>query len=168
MHSFGEYLQRLEHDRSEWEIFVNSLTTNLTSFFREAHHFEILARHMKRATSRGPYRIWCAAASTGEEAYSLAMTACEAFGSMTPPVEILASDIDTTVLAHGQKDLLTPAHRGGSHRSASGNSCSRGPPARRASRVAPELQRLVRFQRINLLEQNWPLRQPLDAIFAAM
>lgn len=166
VHSFGEYLQRLEHDRSEWEIFVNSLTTNLTSFFREAHHFEILARHMKRATSRGPYRIWCAAASTGEEAYSLAMTACEAFGSMTPPVEILASDIDTTVLAHGQKGIyslerierLTPERV--RKFMLKGTASQAG-----FARVAPELQRLVRFQRINLLEQNWPLRQPLDAIF---
>ena len=60
--SFGEYLAHLEaNDDTERETFVNSLTTNLTSFFREAHHFDILLRHLHTVTHR-PIRIWCSAA----------------------------------------------------------------------------------------------------------
>ena len=74
--TFEQYLARLESsDKAEWEIFVNSLTTNLTSFFREAHHFEILIRYLREAKHR-PVRIWCSAASTGEGPYARPMTAC--------------------------------------------------------------------------------------------
>ncbi len=164
--SFGDYLQRVQRDRGEWETFVNSLTTNLTSFFREAHHFEILARHMKGSAPRSPYRIWCAAASTGEEAYTLAITACEVFGSMTPPVEIVASDIDTSVLAHGQAGVypleriekLSPERVRKFFLKGTGSQAG-------FARVRPELQRLIRFSRINLLERSWTVRAPLDAIF---
>lgn len=73
--SFGDYLALLERgDKNEWEKFVNSLTTNLTSFFREPHHFPILAEHLKKLQGRSPIKIWCSAASTGEEPYSIAMT----------------------------------------------------------------------------------------------
>ncbi|MEQ1603140.1 MAG: CheR family methyltransferase, partial [Methylophilaceae bacterium] len=97
--SFKEYLDYLEQDNNpeEWEAFTNSLTTNLTSFFREEHHFPILAEHILQL--KKPIRIWCSAASTGEEPYTLAMTACEAFNTLKPPVEIIATDIDTSVLA---------------------------------------------------------------------
>ncbi|EKN4798790.1 chemotaxis protein-glutamate O-methyltransferase, partial [Yersinia enterocolitica] len=81
MTSFTEYLVRLESDKNsdEWQAFINTLTTNLTSFFREAYHFPILAEH---ARSRGSnYTVWCAAASTGEEPCSIAMTLHEKLGS---------------------------------------------------------------------------------------
>src|SRR5512139_404519 len=98
LNSFGEYLDSLESgaDSDEWEAFTNALTTNLTSFFREAHHFPILAEHMR--AMKGPLSVWCSASSTGEEPYSIAMTLCEAFGTLTPPVSIVATDIDTNVL----------------------------------------------------------------------
>lgn len=74
MTSFTEYLDRLEADTgdAEWEAFTNALTTNLTSFFRESHHFPLLADFIR--TRAKPISIWCCAASTGEEPYSLAMT----------------------------------------------------------------------------------------------
>ncbi len=103
--TFAEYLDRAQREPDEWETFVNSLTTNLTSFFREAHHFDILAERLKKHVSRTPFRIWCSAASTGEEPYSLAITACEAFNTLTPPVQIVATDIDTNVLATAQKGV---------------------------------------------------------------
>ena len=85
--SFAQYLARLERkDAQEWEPFINSLTTNLTAFFREAHHFEVLSRHLKSIAEKRTIRIWCNAASTGEEPYSIAITAVEAFNSPTPPV----------------------------------------------------------------------------------
>jgi len=80
--SFRDYLSWLEsHDGPEWQEFVNALTTNLTSFFREQHHFEILAEHLKSRPASTPWRVWCNAASTGEEPYSILMTAMEALGS---------------------------------------------------------------------------------------
>lgn len=163
--SFDSYLGYLEAHDDEIEAFVNALTTNLTAFFREPHHFEILGRQMQAAQAR-PFRIWCAAASTGEEAYSLAMAACEAFDSMTPPVQILASDIDTHVLRMAS-DGIYPAER-----------VDRMAPSRlkrfflrgRGSkagfvRVRPELQALLQFQRINLLDSHWPMQTVFDAIF---
>jgi chemotaxis protein methyltransferase CheR len=103
--SFKQYLDALEfkNDASEWEAFTNALTTNLTSFFREEHHFPILEEHLVNA--KKPIKIWCSAASTGEEPYSIAMTACEAFGTLKPPVEIIATDIDTNVLATASKGV---------------------------------------------------------------
>ena len=75
MKTFGEYLALLERgDKAEWEKFVNSLTTNLTSFFREPHHFPILGAHLKQLQGKSSIKIWCCASSTGEEPYSIAMT----------------------------------------------------------------------------------------------
>jgi chemotaxis protein methyltransferase CheR len=164
--SFEEYLARLDRGgEQEWQTFVNSLTTNLTSFFREAHHFEMLARQMHASRHR-PFRIWCAAASTGEEPYSLAITACEAFDSMTPLVEIIASDIDTNVLATARRGIYArerverlPAAR--IQRFFLANNGTQTDEVR----VRPELLRLATFAQINLLDSHWPIRSPVDAIF---
>jgi chemotaxis protein methyltransferase CheR len=170
--SFASYLALLERgDPEELEVFVNSLTTNLTAFFREAHHFEILAKHLgkiaARASAGQPLRIWCAAASTGEEPYTLAITACEAFHTLTPPVSILASDIDTQVLATARQGIYPldrvdklPHERlrafflkGTGHHDGQ-------------ARVRPELQKLVNFTRVNLLDEHWPnVPGPFDVIF---
>ena len=73
---FGEYLQLVDSgDPVELEAFTNALTTNLTAFFREAHHFPILAELLQRHRGGGTIALWCAAASTGEEPYSMAITA---------------------------------------------------------------------------------------------
>ncbi|TPW00824.1 MAG: chemotaxis protein methyltransferase CheR, partial [Alphaproteobacteria bacterium] len=164
---FGDYLGFLisPAGEEEWELFVNSLTTNLTSFFREAHHFDILQRHMAALKQR-PIRIWCSAASTGEEPYTLAIAACEAFGSMTPPVEIVASDIDTNVLAKAQRGVY-PAER-----------VERLSPERLRRfflkgtgaqagmvRVRSELQKLISFTRVNLLDARYPINGPFDVMF---
>ncbi len=166
LRSFAEYLVLLERgDDKEWEVFVNSLTTNLTYFFREAHHFEILAAHMRKIPRR-PYRIWCSAASTGEEPYSLAMTACEAFGSLTPPVEIYASDIDTNVLkaaeagVYGMDRLEKLAETRMQKFFLKGTGSKEG-----YARVRPELQRLITYRRINLLDARYPLDGTFDALF---
>lgn len=156
LRSFELYLNLLEkRDAKEWEVFVNSLTTNLTYFFREAHHFDVLAQHMKTSGHR-PYRIWCSAASTGEEPYSLAMTACEAFNTLTPPVSIIASDIDTNVLNTAREGLygldrtekLSPARLQKFFVKATGGKEG-------LSRVRPELQALISYQRVNLLDVRY-------------
>lgn len=164
--TFEQYLAHLEsNDEAEWETFVNSLTTNLTSFFREAHHFEILTRHLRTLKQR-PIRIWCSAASTGEEPYTLAMTACEAFDTMTPPVSIVASDIDTNVLATAEKGVY-PVER---VEKLSADRLRRfflkgsGTQAGYV-RVRPELQKFLSFTRINLLDARLPLQGPFDVMF---
>ena len=103
--SFGHYLQSLESTAAsdpEWQEFVNCLTTNLTSFFREDHHFHALATDLKARAGQS-LRIWCNAASTGEEPYSIAMTCAEANAS----VKIVASDIDTKVLATASRGVAS-------------------------------------------------------------
>lgn len=165
--TFGEYLALLEKgDKVEWEKFVNSLTTNLTSFFREPHHFPILAAHLKKLQGRSPIKIWCSAASTGEEPYSIAMTVVETFGNFNVPVSIVASDLDTNVLAIASKGIYPrdrvdkmPAERL-SRFFVKGTGVAEGQYT-----VRPELRRLVSFQRLNLLEPNWAVRGPLDALF---
>lgn len=167
MQRFGDYLRLLREgeDDDEWEAFTNSLTTNLTAFFREPHHFPILAEHLLREPGR-PMTVWCSASSTGEEPYSLAMTAIEATGSMNPPVKIIASDIDTQVLQKAEAgvyalDRLEKLSEQRVKRFFLKGSGSRAGFAK----VRPELQRLITFERINLLEASWPVKGPLDAIF---
>ncbi len=164
--TFADYIRRLErNDRTEWETFVNSLTTNLTSFFREAHHFDILKQHLTKL-GKPNARIWCSAASTGEEPYSIAITCCELYGSMTPPVEIIASDIDTQVLAQGQSGVYGEERIEKLSPELVRKYFLRGTGSRAGEvRVRPELQKLIRFTRVNLLESNWPVRGPLEAIF---
>ena len=86
--AFSDYLDLLEssHDAREWEAFTNALTTNLTAFFREKHHFDVLRQYFAQVPSGEMIKIWCAAASTGEEPWSIAMTAVEHFRSFTPPI----------------------------------------------------------------------------------
>lgn len=165
--TFGEYLDMLEKGGAdEWERFVNSLTTNLTSFFREPHHFPIFADHLQKLGSKRPIRIWCSAASTGEEPYSIAITVLETFGANASHVSIFASDLDTNVLATAQKGVypLERVEKLSSERLKrfflKGTGAQEGYVA-----VRPELKRLIEFQRVNLLEPNWPVRGPLDIIF---
>ena len=164
--TFAEYLDRAQREPEEWETFVNSLTTNLTSFFREAHHFDILAERLKKQVSRTPFRIWCSAASTGEEPYSLAITACEAFNTLTPPVQIVATDIDTNVLATAQKGVYGMDRVERLSRERMQRFFLKGTGSQEGqARVRPELQRLIEFKRINLLDKNWAVQGPFDAMF---
>jgi chemotaxis protein methyltransferase CheR len=166
LNSFEEYLDGLEsgRDSGEWEAFTNALTTNLTSFFREAHHFPILAEHMRRA--KGPLSVWCSASSTGEEPYSIAMTLCEAFGTLTPPVSIVATDIDTNVLETAATGVYPLERIDKMPQERVKRFFLRGKGEREGLvRVRPELRQLVSFKPLNLLAGNWPLSGPFDAIF---
>lgn len=168
MQRFSLYLDSLEHNKHnpEWEHFVNALTTNLTSFYREAHHFEILKNQLQSLRNQPKIQIWCSAASTGEEPYTLAITAMEAFGSSCPPVSILATDIDTKVLETAQKgvyrmDQVDKVPRDVLRRYfLKGNGESAG-----LIRVRPEVQKLITFRQLNLLGDNWALRPGFDAMF---
>ncbi len=166
--SFSAYLQALEQARGpeadvEWQEFINCLTTNLTSFFREEHHFPLLADELRRHPGRRT-RIWCNAASTGEEPYSLAITVAETLG-MQASVEVVCSDIDTQVLARAQRGVYASDARGLSSeilkryfmRGVGGNSGS--------IRVKPELSRMLSFRTFNLMDDHWSLGEPFDIVF---
>jgi chemotaxis protein methyltransferase CheR len=165
--SFDRYLDDLEAGRlgEEWESFTNALTTNLTSFFREAHHFPLLAEHVKKLRDH-PIQIWCSAASTGEEPYSIAMTVCEAFNTLTPPVQIIATDIDTNVLATGANGVYGIDRIEKMEPERAKRFFLRGKGDQDGMvRVRPELRQLVTFKQLNLLGDGWPLKGPFDVIF---
>lgn len=166
--SFGEYLDMLEADpgSSEWEAFTNALTTNLTAFFREGHHFPILREHLLARADRQRMVIWCAAASTGEEPYSIAITVCEAFGTLSPPVRVIASDIDTGVLEVGDRGVYPVERMDGMEQGLLRRYFQKGCGANAGlARVRPELRSLVKFCRINLRDERWNIGRDVDAIF---
>ena len=168
--SFASYLDELEGGRlgEEWESFTNALTTNLTSFFREAHHFPLLAEHVRtrRPLRDQPLTIWCSAASTGEEPYSIAMTVCEAFDTLSPPVQIIATDIDTNVLATGAAGVYGIERLDKMAPERARRFFLRGRGEQEGMvRVRPELRKLISFKQLNLLADGWPLTTPFDVIF---
>ena len=163
---FATYLNMLEDSRDgdEWQLFINSLTTNLTSFFREAHHFPVLADLARKATQ--PVTVWCAAASTGEEPYSIAITLMEALGERASTARVIATDIDTSVLARAsaavftmeQVNRLSPERLRRFFNKGTGSNAGK-------VRVRPEVTAMVKFSRLNLLDAGWPVKEPVDAIF---
>jgi chemotaxis protein methyltransferase CheR len=164
MTSFADYLQLAQADTQEREAFTNALTTNLTSFFREPHHFDLLRGHAQkhREAQRRPMRVWCSACATGEEAWSIAMTLREA----RCPAEILASDIDTEVLetaAAGvypqeRTDTFTPDRLRSHFLRGTGENDG-------WVSVRPELRSMLEFVQLNLQAHPWPAMAPFDAIF---
>lgn len=166
--SFSSYLGWLEQAsgisaEQEWQEFINCLTTNLTSFFREEHHFSMLAAELARRKGQR-LRIWCNAASTGEEPYSLAMTVLEELGP-SADVEILCSDIDTKVLAVAERGVYPATARGlGAERLRRHFLRGVGTNGGRIC-VKPELKRLVRFRTFNLMAPQWSLGDPFDIVF---
>ena len=167
LHSFQDYLDQLERDGGdEWQAFTNALTTNLTSFFREPHHFEKLREELLARAHRAPLQIWSCAASTGEEPYSLAITACEAFGSLTPPVHILATDVDTQVLATGAQGIYPLERIAGLDPALKRRYFQRGTgPNEGKCRVVPALRKLIEFRQLNLLAPRYDVGGPYDALF---
>ncbi|WP_420824220.1 CheR family methyltransferase [Variovorax gossypii] len=163
---FASYLDWLEQrqDGDEWQLFINSLTTNLTSFFREAHHFPTLADHVRKA--KQPVTVWCAAASTGEEPYSIAITLLEALGDKAAASRVIATDIDTAVLAKAATGVFTTeqVRRLAPERLRRFFNKGTGANAGKV-RVRPEVAALVKFSRLNLLDSSWPVKEPVDAIF---
>jgi len=169
MSSCADYLELLRSgDADEQVAFCNALTTNLTSFFREAHHFRYLREQVLAPLAMLPrpgprVRIWSAACSTGEEPYSIAMTVAETLPDWKfRDIRILATDIDSDVLQRA---------RGGVYRSAYVTNLSAQRLATHFKRVesdayeiSNELSGMITFKRLNLME-SFPMRGPIDAIF---
>ncbi|MET0310623.1 MAG: CheR family methyltransferase [Burkholderiaceae bacterium] len=163
---FRGYLDSLQTaGEAEWQEFVNCLTTNLTSFYREAHHFPVLAAHLRaNAAAGGTQRIWCCAASTGEEPYTIAMTAAETLGPKARAV-IDASDIDTQVLATADRGTYAGEAVANIEVAQLKKYFLKGAGANAGKvRVKPELRAMVNFRSFNLLESQWRM-EPYDVIF---
>jgi chemotaxis protein methyltransferase CheR len=167
--SFANYLQWLEHSTGpaadgEWQEFVNCLTTNLTAFFREEHHFHALVDDLRARTGR-PLRIWCNAASTGEEPYSLAMTAVEALGPGAP-VKLVCSDIDTKVLDTARRGVYAANARGLDPERLRRHFMRGTADNAGFIRIKPELARMIEFRPFNLMSASWSaLGEPFDIVF---
>jgi chemotaxis protein methyltransferase CheR len=164
--SFADYLNGLERatgaaGEQEWQEFINCLTTNLTSFFREEHHFHALAEALKPMAGK-PIRMWCNAASTGEEPYSIAMTLLE---SGCAGARLLATDIDTKVLATAQRGVYPADARGLSPQRLQGH-MMRGTGANAGfMRVKPALQKMIEFRTFNLMATQWSMGEAFDMVF---
>lgn len=162
--SFDAYVARLGNDPSEVPRMVDAMTTNKTSFFREAAHFEFLLERTLPVWRRTEHRVrvWSAGCSSGEEPYSLAMLLAESLSAQRQrEALILATDISERVLARARMGEYGDG------------ALAEVEPRRRerffeatasGGRVRPEVQEMVRFARLNLLEA-WPMRGPFDAIF---
>lgn len=165
VHDFAEYLRLVQSEPSgEREAFVNALTTNLTSFFREPHHFDILRARAEqhRQRERRPLRVWSAACSTGEEAWSIAMTLRES----GCPAQVLATDIDTEALDTASAGLYASERTAALPHDKLKAHWLRGVGENAGwASVRPELRSLVTFAPLNLQSPAWPAMEPFDAVF---
>lgn len=168
LRTFNDYLALVDDaDTDEARSFLNSLTTNVTELFREEHHFELLReRLIPEVTALGnrKLRIWSAGCSVGDEPYSIALTLCALPELRNWDIKILATDIDSDVLAQGREGVyqleriqkLTPAMR---------PLFKRGIGAKAGqARAGDRLRELISFKQLNLLE-TWPMKGPFDVIF---
>lgn len=172
LQSFAEYCDRLQADTDgELIELVNAITTNLTSFFREAHHFEYLRKKLLPAlfeckARERRLRIWSAGCSTGEEPYSLAMVLAET----VPPgcgwdVKVLATDIDSNVLATAAAGVYPFERVASLAEPRLKRWFQQGTGAQHGKvKVNAALQELIAFRELNLME-TWPMRGPFDAVF---
>jgi len=196
---YYSYVQTVQDSGEEIRELINCVTTNKTSFFREGHHFEFLAKTVvpeaQSAVQRGGakcIRVWSAASSTGEEAYSIAITLLEALkpqSRVTSPIlprnetsrtgvsgfsfyagswkiEIVASDIDTKVLETAQRAIYSSDSLASVAPLLQKKYFLRGKDDMVGQvKVKPEVTRLVQFKHINLMDARWPLEDLFDVIF---
>lgn len=164
--SFKNYLDWLESNGGdEWQEFVNALTTNLTSFFRENHHFTELDRIVRSTPAGHEWKIWCSAASTGEEPYSIAITMADALG-INGNFRIWASDIDTKVLDKGAQGIYKLENMKNVSSSQLQKYFLKGKGGNQGlARAKPELQKHIQFFTLNLIEENWSLKEQFDVVF---
>ncbi|MEQ9634995.1 MAG: protein-glutamate O-methyltransferase CheR [Devosia marina] len=165
--SFDAYVDYLERGGSakDGQDFVNALTTNLTRFYREDHHFDHLRDHVKALLAERPrgtrLRIWSAGCSTGQEPYTIGMDLLAAFPELKRwDFKILATDIDTAVLAKAAGGVYPETEL-------NGLSAERARPFERTTgsiRIPANVRELVSFKPLNLIGP-WPMKGPFDAIF---
>lgn len=171
INDFAAYCDFLLHDESgqEFTEFTNAITTNLTSFFREGHHFEylqnaLLPELMRARGDQRRLRIWSAGCSTGEEPYSIAMVLAETL----PPdwdAKILATDLDSNVLTTASNGIYEETRLQNVPQPRLRRWFLRGRGSHAGQfRVSPALQSIITFKRLNLMDA-WPMRGPFDIVF---
>ncbi len=170
LETFAEYIALVENEHpEEMQEFINAITTNLTSFYREPHHFEYLAgtvipELVKANAATRRIRIWCSACSTGEEPYTIAMTLRETESLWAGyDVKVLATDLDTNCVAHARRGVYSTERVRDLPRATQARWFLDGGDGQ-SVRVKPELQGLISFGQLNLMDP-WPIKGPLDVIF---
>lgn len=160
------YLDYLEQaGQHEWTRFVNVLTTNLTSFFREQHHFSILSEKVLPYATR-PVRIWSCGCASGEEPYSVAMTCLEYFKNDATAVDILATDINTTMLQQAEAGVYDRERIDGLPAERLRRFFLSGSGAYAAQvKVKNLLRQCINFRMLNLMQLQWSINDRFDAIF---
>lgn len=168
LRNFDQYCELLQtEDDQEKREFINSITTNLTSFFREPHHFDFLKNQLlpglvARNQASRKIRIWSAGCSTGEEPHSIAMVVATIPELKNWDVKILATDLDSNVLERassgiyslGRFDSFPTAYRHFIKKSADGEQV----------KIVDSVRAFIRFNQLNLL-QSWPMKGQFDVIF---
>lgn len=169
---FGEYCELVSQGSTE-ELthFVNAITTNLTSFFREPHHFDFLEQRLlpeliEKKSVNKKLRIWSAGCSTGEEPYSIAISLYRIIPNIDSwNIKILATDIDTNILERAKRGVYGVERLEGLPRERTKGWFYKGRGKNEGRvKVNPKLQGLIHFKKLNLME-DWPLNQPFDIIF---
>lgn len=171
LNNYQEYLKLLENGQPQYvDELLAAVTTHTTEFFREPAHFDLLKKVLPETLkNKGPnpeIRIWCAASSTGQEPYTIAMTVFEAMKDNKPfSLKMLATDIDSTVLEKATDAFYTPEE------------IEKIPPhlvekyfrkveiPKRGYQATKELRESIRFARFNLMESSYPFKFPFDFIF---
>ncbi len=172
LNSFADYRKRLEKgDQAELEQFSNLITTNLTSFFREEHHFDylrdtLLPELMRSRSSERRIRIWSAGCSSGEEAYSIAISVLESSPLLSSwDVKILATDLDSGMLAHARQGVYRLDRMNGMKRHRLQRWFEKGRGKNEGLVRANEtLRSMITFNRLNLIEP-WPMKGLFDIVF---
>jgi chemotaxis protein methyltransferase CheR len=187
--AYASYVENVQDGGKELAEIINCVTTNKTSFFREMHHFDFLAQTLVPQLIAGALlgrarslRVWSAACSTGEEPYSIAISLLDALKTghasvvpnlgqpLSPPggwqVEVVASDIDTVVLATATQGIYDQEALEEVPRTMQAKYFLRGKGDMSGQvRVKKEVARLVKFQRLNLMDETWAIEGLFDVIF---
>jgi chemotaxis protein methyltransferase CheR len=168
-HGFDDYLaMALQQESVEFTHFVNAITTNFTSFFREFHHFDFIKNtaipEWKSNLHRKKLRIWSAGSSTGEEAYSIAMTLNDQIPNAWD-TKILATDLDTNVVAQGESGIYSPDRVGDLSSTLVSQYFDKiGSGEKERVQVKKSLRNMTFFKPLNLL-QDWPMSGQFEMIF---
>lgn len=170
--SFDAFCSAIESDNHEEQDFlINAITTNLTAFFRENHHFDhlrdnVIPEILQKNESSRRIRIWSAGCSTGEEPYSIAMTLRAAIKDIDAwDIKILATDLDANVVEHAKAGIYGTDRVSALPKAVINKWFTKGRGAKSGLlRLKPELREMITFKRLNLLH-SWPMKGSFDVIF---
>ena len=171
LNNFDQYCDLLKQNSEEELVeFVNSITTNLTSFYREPHHFEYLSNTvlkylLQQRNQEKRIRIWSAGCSTGEEPYTIAMTVLETVPNISNwDIKILATDIDTNVLSRASEGIYQEEKINGVSKERLNKWFLKSKNKPGEVKVSPKLRELITFKQLNLMG-DWPMKGKFDVLF---